>query len=74
MPPNWAPTTFAAASTSANFHSTKPPAMNTTSAPVFVAVLITFAIAADCRNDWVNTAVNPIMRNMPVPGPRWPAR
>lgn len=48
--------------------------MNTTSAPVFVAVLITFAIAADCRNDWVNTAVNPIMRNMPVPGPRWPAR
>ena len=29
LAPNWAPTTFAAASTSANFHSTKPPAMNT---------------------------------------------
>ena len=51
----------------------KPPSPNTNSAPKFVAVLTTFAIAAERTNPWVKTAVNAMMRNMPVPGPNTPS-
>ena len=47
--------------------------MKAMSAPTLVHVLTTLDIAAEVRKFWEKMAVNAMMRNMPVPGPKTPS-
>ena len=71
--PSWAPRMFATARTSPSCHHTCPPHANTSSAPRLVEAFTTFAMAADLRKSCDSSAVNAMMRNMPVPGPKMPS-